>query len=60
MPVPSDRLTSLGVIDESTWLPELQAARDRFQRAAERRHALDAMSAELIRLRNARVQSCHL
>jgi hypothetical protein len=59
IPLPSDELDALGLPDTSTLAPELARARDQLRRAAFRMRSVDAVTTELIRIRNARHQSCY-
>jgi hypothetical protein len=59
IPLPSDQLNALGLPDTSTLAPGLAAARDALRRAAFRMRSVDAVTTELVRIRNARHQSCY-
>jgi hypothetical protein len=56
--LPSDELDALGLPDTSTLAPRLAAARDQLRRAAFRMRSVDAVTTELVRIRNARHQTC--
>ena len=58
IPLPSDELNPLGLPDTSTLAPVLAAARDQLRRAAFRMRQVDAVTTELVRIRNARHQTC--
>jgi hypothetical protein len=58
IPLPSDELGPLGLPDTSGLAPELSAARDRLRRTAYRMRQVDPVTTELVRIRNARHQSC--
>jgi hypothetical protein len=59
IPLPTDELNSLGLPDTSGMAPAMAAARDRLRRAAFRMRQVDAMTTELVRIRNARHQTCY-
>jgi hypothetical protein len=59
IPLPSDERNQLGLPDTSALAPELAAARDGLRRAAFRMRSVDAVTTELVRIRNARHQSCY-
>jgi hypothetical protein len=48
----------MGLPDTSTLAPGLAAARDQLRRAAFRMRGVDAVTTELVRIRNARHQTC--
>ncbi len=58
IPLPSDELNALGLPDTSALAPALAAARDQLRRAAFRMRSVDAVTTELVRIRNARHQTC--
>ena len=58
IPLPSNELNALGLPDTSTLAPALAAARDQLRRAAFRMRSVDAVTTELVRVRNARHQTC--
>ena len=58
IPLPTDELNALGLPDTSGLAPELAAARDQLRRAAFRMRSVDAVTTELVRIRNARHQTC--
>jgi hypothetical protein len=59
IPLPTNELNALGLPDTSTLAPALAAARDQLRRAAFRMRQVDAVTTELVRIRNARHQSCY-
>ena len=59
IPLPTDELNALGLPDTSTLAPELASARDQLRSAAFRMRSVDAVTTELVRIRNARHQSCY-
>jgi hypothetical protein len=59
IPLPTDTQNELGLPDTSSWAPELAAARNELRRAAFRMRSVDAVTTELIRIRNARHQYCY-
>jgi hypothetical protein len=59
IPLPTNELNPLGLPDTSTLAPALAAARDQLRRAAFRMRQVDAVTTELVRIRNARHQSCY-
>jgi len=58
IPLPSDELNPLGLPDTSALAPTLTAARDQLRRAAFRMRSVDPVTTELVRIRNARHQTC--
>ena len=58
IPLPSDELGPLGLPDTSGLAPAITVARDRLRRAAYRMRGVDAVTTELVRIRNARHQTC--
>ncbi len=58
IPLPSDELNALGLPDTSAMAPALAAARDQLRRAAFRMRSVDAVTTELVRIRNGRHQTC--
>lgn len=58
IPLPSDELNPLGLPDTSALAPALAAARDQLRRAAFRMRSVDPVTTELVRIRNARHQTC--
>jgi hypothetical protein len=58
IPLPTDELGPLGLPDMSGLAPALSAARDRLRRAAYRMRQVDPVTTELVRIRNARHQTC--
>jgi hypothetical protein len=58
IPLPSDELNALGLPDTSTMAPALAAARDQLRRAAFRMRSVNAVTTELVRIRNGRHQAC--
>ena len=59
IPLPSDALDAMGLPDTSAMAPELAAARNELRKAAFRMRSVDPITTELIRMRNARHQSCY-
>jgi hypothetical protein len=59
IPLPSDELDALRPPATPRPAPELARARDQLRRAAFRMRSVDAVTTELIRIRNARHQSCY-
>lgn len=60
IPLPSDRLTGLGVPDTSQLSPAISAVRGRIFVETTRLKGVDPVTTELVRMRNARFQACHL
>ena len=60
IPLPTDQLTSLGIPDTSSLSPEISEVRGRIYRETNRLNTVDPVTTELVRMRNARYQSCHL
>jgi hypothetical protein len=59
IPLPTDELNQLGLPDTSGMAPAMAAARDHLRRAAFRMRQVDAVTTELVRIRNARHQTCY-
>ena len=59
IPLPSSALNAIGLPDTSMFAPGLARARDQLRRAAFRMRSVDAVTTELVRIRNARHQSCY-
>ena len=59
IPLPSDELNTMGLPDTSMLAPDLAQTRDQLRRAAFRMRSVDAATTELVRIRNARHQSCY-
>lgn len=57
--LPSDQLGPWGLPDTSGLAPTIAAARDRLRRVAYRMRRVDPVTTELVRLRNARHQTCY-
>ena len=60
IPLPTEGLTSLGIPDTSALSPAISAVRGRIYRETNRLGTVDPVTTELVRMRNARYQSCHL
>ena len=60
IPLPSDELTGLGIPDTSSLSPEISQVRGGIYRATNRLNSVDPVTTELVRMRNARYQACHL
>ena len=60
IPLPTDSLTDLGIPDTSSLSPEISRVRGRIYRATNRLNSVDPVTTELVRMRNARYQACHL
>ena len=58
IPLPTDAVNELGLPDTSSMAPELARARNELRRAAFRMRSVDAVTTELVRMRNARHQTC--
>ena len=58
IPVPSDAVNELGLADTSGMAPAIAAARQQLRRTAFRMRTVDPVMTELVRIRNARYQSC--
>ena len=59
IPLPTEELNAMGLPDTSMLAPALAGARDQLRRAAFRIRSVDAVTTELVRIRNARHQSCY-
>ena len=60
IPLPTDRLTGLGIPDTTGMSPAIDAARGRIFRETNRLNRVDPVTTELVRIRNARYQDCYL
>lgn len=60
IPLPNDRLTDLGIPDTGEMSPAISAVRGKIFRATNRLASVDPVTTELVRMRNARYQACHL
>lgn len=60
IPLPNDRLTGLGVPDTSALSPAISEVRGRIYVETTRLKGVDPVTTELVRMRNARYQACHL
>ena len=60
IPLPTDELTGLGTPDTSTLVPAVSAASGRLFKETMRLPNLGNVTSELVRIRNARYQACHL
>ena len=58
IPLPSDAVNELGLADTSGMAPVIAAARQNLRRTAYRMRTVDPVTTELVRIRNARFQSC--
>lgn len=56
----TDRMLDLGIPDTGGICPSLEPARGALHRASDHLGHLDPLTTELVRLRNARTQRCHL
>jgi hypothetical protein len=56
--LPSDAANELGLPDTAGLAPRIAAARQQLRRAAYRMRTVDPVTTELVRIRNARYQSC--
>jgi hypothetical protein len=60
IPLPSDQVTGLGIPDTSALAPPVGAALGRLFKETTRLPNLGNVTSELVRIRNARFQQCHL
>jgi hypothetical protein len=60
IPLPDEQLTSLGIPDTSALSPAISEVRGRIFRETNRLDGVDPVTTELVRMRNARYQACHL
>ena len=60
IPLPTAGLTSLGIPDTSSLSPLISDVRGRIYRETNRINTVDPVTTELVRMRNARYQACHL
>ncbi len=58
IPLPDDKQNPWGLPDTSSLAPAIGAARQGVARAAHRMKAVHPVTAELVRVRNARYQQC--
>ena len=58
IPLPSDAVNEIGLADTSGLAPGIGAARQQLRRTAFRMRSVDAVTTELVRIRNARFQQC--
>jgi hypothetical protein len=58
IPLPSDVVNELGLADTTGLAPRIAAARQHLRRTAFRMRSVDAVTTELVRIRNARFQQC--
>ena len=58
IPLPTGETTRWGLPDTSGLSPRVDAARQQVRRAAHRMGTVDAVTTELVRIRNARHQQC--
>lgn len=58
IPLATDELGPWGLPDTSGLAPAMAAARDRLRRVAYRMRQIDPVTTELVRIRNARHQTC--
>jgi hypothetical protein len=59
IPLPHDEPGPWGLPDTTGLAPMMAAARDRLRRVAYRMRQVDPVTTELVRIRNARHQSCY-
>jgi hypothetical protein len=59
IPLPADAVTDSGLADTSGMAPAVSAARRQLRRTAFRMRSVDAVTTELVRIRNARFQNCN-
>ncbi len=59
IPLPPDAVTESGLADTTGMAPAIAAARGRLRRVAFRMHTVDAVTTELVRIRNGRFQHCN-
>ncbi len=60
IPLPSNQLTGLGIPDTSALAPAISAALGRLFKETTKLPNLGNITSELVRIRNARFQQCHL
>lgn len=60
IPLPTEELTSLGIPDTSSLSPLISTVRGKIYRETNRMNTVDPVTTELVRIRNARYQACHL
>jgi hypothetical protein len=58
IPLPSETVNEWGLADTSGMAPGIAAARQHLRRVAFRMRSVDAVTTELVRIRNARYQNC--
>jgi hypothetical protein len=58
IPLPSEAVNEWGLADTTGLAPTIGAARQQLRRVAYRMRSVDPVTTELVRIRNARYQSC--
>jgi hypothetical protein len=59
IPLPAGAVTESGLADTSGMAPAISSARRQLRRTAFRMRSVDAVTTELVRIRNARFQNCN-
>jgi hypothetical protein len=59
IPLPSDAVTASGLPDTAGMAPAISSARGDLRRVAFRMRTVDAVTTELVRIRNAKFQKCN-
>lgn len=59
IPLPPDAVTESGLADTASMAPAIAAARGQLRRVGFRMRTVDAVTTELVRIRNARFQNCN-
>jgi len=60
IPLPPDAVNESGLADTASMAPTIAEARGHLRKAGYRMHTIDAVTTELVRMRNARYQNCFL
>lgn len=59
IPLPPEAVKDSGLADTTGMAPAIAAARNNLRRVAFRMHNVDAVTTELVRIRNGRFQNCN-
>ena len=59
IPLPAGAVSESGLVETAAMAPAVAAARRQLRRTAFRMHTVDAVTTELVRMRNARFQNCN-
>ena len=59
IPLPAEAVSESGLANTSGMAPAIAAARGNLRRVAFRMHTVDAVTTEVVRIRNGRFQQCN-